>query len=351
LSSWGLCYLQVRRINAGSATTHVVNALADPLARQSLVPLRRGVSIVAQVWRSYMPVPAVWKPAFWNTNFLADIKRLPNLAGLEGARIIACLLSLLLIIWVIRLLWRRPRWVLVYVAGTTLILGFNYLFRNAALRHHGHLFILLVACLWLVQAEELNFAPLRRMGQTGHPRGEIKSYFGRVRSILAKVFGTFGMARCRQRQFFTGLLVCHVFAGIFAYSADLVRPFSGSKATAHFLRSHQLDTLSIFGYNDFRASTLSGYLDKPIYYPNRRQFGSFWTIKHEINSAQVINQIQDFVSQSEQPVVLVLTEALQDPIDNISLQPLAHLSGKLAKISESFDVYLAQPTHSKMQSQ
>lgn len=33
------------------------------------------------------------------------------------------------------------------------------------------------------------------------------------------------------------------------------------------------------------------------------------------------------------------------------LQLLAHLSGKLTKSPESFDVYLAQPTYSKMQSQ
>ncbi|MEO0455041.1 MAG: hypothetical protein AAF152_00465, partial [Cyanobacteria bacterium P01_A01_bin.114] len=330
--SWLTCYLQIKRVDSSFSVGSLPGVRMVNDAPTWRLPTERVLDTGAHVWRSYVPIPEFWRDAFWGGNALLDSHHLPAIAELQVGKILAFLLSLVLVSAVVRVLWYRPKWLCVYAAGTVVHLLFSYFFFGGFLRHHGHLFILLVACLWLANTDDST-------GSLSQPADRVSMTWSKLREAQTWLDP---LSSQWQKSFLTGLLSCQVLAGVMAYSTDFSQPFSASRMTADYLRSHQLDHLTILGYRDRQAATLSGYLSKQIYYPNRQAFGSFWELEQDIPQAELVTQIQAFVSRSEQPVVLALTEALEQPIPNLTLQPLATLKGKVV-VDETFYLYLASP--------
>ncbi len=87
-------------------------------------------------WEALVPVPPL-NGDFWNDDLVE-----------QGAATIVLGSGLVMAIaWSIR---RRPAALWMWTAGTILVLSFTHLlFPNLSLRHKGHLFILLVATMWL----------------------------------------------------------------------------------------------------------------------------------------------------------------------------------------------------------
>ena len=71
------------------------------------------------------------------------------------------------------------------------------------------------------------------------------------------------------------MLAGSALAGAGTYLADFSRPFSSSREAAAFVRSSGLADLEIVGHTDFVVSPLAALLDKKLYYPERRGYGTF----------------------------------------------------------------------------
>ncbi|NEP16192.1 MAG: hypothetical protein F6J97_04725 [Leptolyngbya sp. SIO4C1] len=325
MTGWLLCYWQIGRLNLADANFQTAQSSAASLAKSWFEPIQKLSETGIKIWYSYVPIPAFWRDRFWNSNVLSALDHLPVIGHRTLDDKVAILLALLLVGLVVRALWHQPKWLLVYGAGTATQLAFIYYFHIGSLRHHGHLFILLVACLWLAAADRDRRAQAEsyRRNYEAQGRAELASY--RL-----------------QKQLLSGLLVLHVIAGLLAYSADLRLTFSASRATAHFLRSHSLDQQVLFGYRDFNVSTVSGYLNQPIYYPNLERFGSFWTLHKSMEPEAVNQQVEAFVQQQQRPVVLLLTAPIERPLAGVTLDLLGYFQSQILK-RESFYVYLAQP--------
>ena len=153
---WLSCYLQISRINVAHSVNSglVSNIVQNASTLGTLRAIgRRLFSTVSQVWRSYVPVPTFWREDFWIGNALADVDGWPQLLGMEINVLVATALSLLLVVWAVRCFYPKPKYLAVYVTGTLLPMAFSYFLFRGSIRHYGHLFIVLLACFWLVKVD------------------------------------------------------------------------------------------------------------------------------------------------------------------------------------------------------
>jgi hypothetical protein len=111
-------------------------------------------------------------------------------------------------------------------------------------RHWGHMFILLVVCLW------------------------ISGYYTerKLKWLSPKLAHAIDLPAKHKNKFITVILGAHLVAGIYAVSMDLLYPFSGSKQTATFIQKQRMTNMPIVASSETGvAYTLSAYLDKKIY--------------------------------------------------------------------------------------
>jgi hypothetical protein len=197
----------------------------------ALSPLARTLLGSGHVQRAYMPLPdlARW-PELWGTNALERLvadRALPwrahvvVLTAVSGALAFAALGALVK--------RREAAALMLWLAGTgalVLVGGWGY---HGSLRHHGHLFLVLVAALWIA-------------GVAARPPG----------------------------RWFTGLLAAHAAAAIALLSADARHPFSGAPAAAAVLRARGLADLPLAGWPRAPASAVGGHLDRPVHFAGER---------------------------------------------------------------------------------
>ncbi|MHB8066589.1 MAG: hypothetical protein ACYDIC_01670 [Desulfobaccales bacterium] len=268
--------------------------------------LPRLLSTLATVWQSYVPLPALTYH-FWGTNIIAD----PPWQAL---------LSAILLAFGILLFYRQPLPCLFYLLGTAGLLTFTYVKYPGSLRHHGHLYLLFIASLWLSSQGVQAPGPSPRL--TPLP-----------------ILGDF--CRTHRDRLVTALLAAHLLAGLWAASLDLLYPFSASRAAARFIQEHQLDRLAIVGDADDAASSVAGCLNRRLYYPASRCQGSFivWNRqrKTELEPEEVLAQAGALSRQRRQDVLLLLNYEL--PPGRFPVIPLEKFTGSLVPV-ENYYLYL-----------
>lgn len=177
----------------------------------------RVVRVLASAWKGLVPVPA-WKTSFWNSNALDGFIRLQAVLGLAALAGGA---------WLMR--GRRPL-IAAWVSGAGALMAFAYVAHLGYARHAGFLFLLLVWSLWL--------------------RG--------------------GTAPAWP---FRALLVAHVAAAAVALAQDARLPFSGSRATAEFIRASGLGEIPIVGHGSHAAAAVGQRLGRAIYFADSGRAG------------------------------------------------------------------------------
>jgi hypothetical protein len=232
---------------------------------------------LASVWKSYIPLP-LNIPHFWNTNVLDELPRFNLGALVLESRDIEAMLSLLLIGTSVLVLSRTPSIMLTYIFTTFALMFFLHTKVNHGIRHTGHLFLLLVACLWL-------------------------SHGCRVVKIR---FATQKLA-----SFYTAILfIIQPLAGILCATIDLVYPFTASKAAAKFIEEqHFVDTMMV-GSNWNLVSGIACYLNRPIYYVENGQTGTFsvWNKKRsKFSPAEVLEKAAQVSHVTNKDVLLILS--------------------------------------------
>ncbi len=258
---------------------------------------------------------------FWNRHLFSSLDTLPFI-DFAKVRFISITVTLVGVGSAIKILWKTPRYLLLYITTTGLLTALHLFVYTGSIRHYGHFLIVLVACLWLSMPVASNTTDLEKI-----PRRRLK----KKQPLLAP--------RSFSSAFLTTLLSIQSFTGIYAYTIDLIYPFSTSQETARYIQSHQLENDVLFGYDDRKVVGVSGYLDRSLYFPNRETFGSFWKgQKPKLETPQAVASSIDKFAQQQPSFIAITSEPIAANLTAANLTELARFD-RAIRLDERFYLY------------
>jgi hypothetical protein len=238
--------------------------------------------VLTLIWKSYVPIPSP-SVAFWNTNILDDVSL--HIGALSVSPVAAQIgLSIGLFGLASWLLIRTPIILVVYAFATLELLVFTYVRYFGGIRHGGHLFIVLVACLWL---------SLSRPGARDS------------RWLPVDV----GLSHTARMALITLLLAVQLIAGVLAIRGDLRYSFSGAQDVAQFLKERHLTHLTMIGSKYYVAASVAFHLNRPVYYAEMDRMGTYlvWNVtRRPVTPDELARKAEEFAEQDRQDVLLVL---------------------------------------------
>ncbi|MBE9098056.1 hypothetical protein [Vacuolonema iberomarrocanum] len=345
-AGWGLSALKLLRVMLPQLTGNFlsIDVRPDVLVSSSTLQMIPNISsrslsasdLVANVartltdiWKSYAPISSFSDVHFWNTNLLTANDEVFSFFGIAVGDYLALGLAIAMLGITTYILSRNFPVLCMYVVGNAILFIFRLGIHDDAFnRHIGHFFILFIMSLWLSNAH-LSKPP-------------------NISKRPSKIFSKITTENDRfllQRRFLTLVLAVQFLAGIHAAGMDYLYPFSTGKLAAAYLRDHNLSEMEIFGSRYRQASLLSGYLNKPIYYPEYGEFGSFWTTRApEIeDEGELLDAIRTKLDRTEgQTLVLALTDPLESlNAMDMTIDELIQFESSIVS-SETFYLYLAQ---------
>ncbi len=245
--------------------------------------VRSILNTATTLWTSYVPIPKL-DYHFWNTNILTSQRLKVSLS------FIVLSLSLLSLV-------KKPIPLFFYFLGTISILAFTHVKYFGFLRHHGHLFIIFIASIWI---------------SNNYPEKEFKCRF----------FNKLSNSFHKNKSIFIALILCaHVMAAVFACVMDWVHPFSASKEVATYIKDKGMSNLPMMGYIDFTVSAVAGHLDRVVYYPSRDEFGSFIIFDRkayrELSEEEILKRAGELIAQRRCDLLLISTYKLKRLADDI----------------------------------
>lgn len=178
-----------------------------------------------------------------------------------------------------------------YASSTLSLLALNYyVYLGQGSRHYGFHYLILVLAMWIYQASKKSTNSLQNQS--------------------AKTF---------PHQLFRFIFTVQLIAGLILFFSHLSTPYSASRVTAQYIKEQQLDTEMIMGNPDTAMTSISGYLDKKIYYPEIQNFGSFaqWSTRRDVTLDDVFREAMQLLSplnnsQETQRLLLILNQNLED---------------------------------------
>lgn len=194
-------------------------------------------NVLRVVWRGFAPLP-VPSYHFWNSNLVG-----PPVAAILACAVLAAALLMLA---------RRRAAFVAFAAGASGMLLFTLAKFHGYNRHHGHFFVLFVACLWIAAVSP-------RAEEFGHPA----------------VMRAARFLEARKGRILVALLSVHVAAAAVACVMDWRHHFSHNQRVAQFVREEGYDELYIVADEDAMVSPLTAYLGRKIYYPRGDREGTF----------------------------------------------------------------------------
>jgi hypothetical protein len=265
---------------------------------------------VATVASAYAPVPELSNPHPWNSHILPARGR--NWLAIRMG------IGLLFVAGSMLLFARQPAVLLMYGVGSGGLLFFQHMFYMGTLRHHGHLFVLFLGCLWLAH-------------------GPTRTW--RLPRWLEPATGT---ASRSGRAFVLVLLGIQCVAGALLYSADLRRPFSAAPMAARFLTERGLHELPMVVSPAPAGSSLAGLLDRPVYYPATQSEGTFIRWGHYVGGRDwqpVMMRVRPFLdSVATDEAIVVLGRPRDDWDDDLAVTELARFDAGLER-TERYVLY------------
>ncbi|MEO1762927.1 MAG: hypothetical protein AAFR83_13360, partial [Cyanobacteria bacterium J06629_18] len=183
----------------------------------------------------------------------------------------------------------KPIALFFYLSATSGILIFTWLKFQGTLRHHGNLFIVFLASIWISRCIRESYDIPERLNQ-------FISYY-----------------KENQRKLITIILAIQVISGIYAYSMDLIYPFSKSKVAAEYIKQEGLTDSLIIGDKNTIVSPISAYTNLKIYYIAYEKFGSFFDnpqTKFIKNQSQLVDRIKREIENSSKQNILILSYPL-----------------------------------------
>lgn len=169
---------------------------------------------------------------------------------------------------------------LFFISGISFLFAFNYfLYLGIGSRHYGYYFLILIASIWLA---------LHSDHYSQDQRIDINRHIPLVES-LSKLFP----------HLLTFCLAIHSAAGIHRVLYDFYVPYSAGKVTAEYIQAQGWSDEQIFGTRDVEVSTVSGYLDRDIFYPELNDWGSYaqWNNRISIDRKDTLFHLNSFFSK------------------------------------------------------
>jgi len=193
----------------------------------------------------------------------------------------------------------RPIILFLYIVGTMEILVFTYVKFLGSPRHYGHLYILLIVCIWLSSYYHSLFSlsSVTVLPKTVVQAAKLKKSYYNIAIMV--------------------ILYCQMVGGVFAFSRDIIIPFSSSKEASAYIKDQYQDKLNdlfIVGSRDYAISPISAYINHQIYYPEISKMGSFvlfTTKRKEINHIEVLSQVNQICQKELNPLLLILNRPLE----------------------------------------
>lgn len=269
---------------------------------------------ISMLNRAYLPLPDLSAELMWNTHVIPR-------AHTRGPLALSLALALSIGISAALLFVRKPAVLFLYIAGTGGLLAFHELVHPGHMRHHGHLFLVFVACLWLSALPMHEWRPA--------------TWLDRWKGSSAPI----GAA------FVTGILLVHVAAAGLLYRADIRARFTSAPAVADFIESRGLEHLPIAASPAPAASSVAGYLDRPIHYLALGEPGTFvpygryarhrdWNVSMRL--------IRPFLEREDGDVIVLLRRPFDNWDPDLAVEELARFPAGIER-SEEYVIYRVGP--------
>ncbi|MGF1602258.1 MAG: hypothetical protein ACFCU8_09610 [Thermosynechococcaceae cyanobacterium] len=265
--------------------------------------IERVFLLFENIYKAFIPIPALTYH-FWKGYVIGHVGQVP--------------LGIVLLTISIFFLIRTPIPLLIYLSGLGTISFFTYTKFAGSTRHHGHIFILFMACFWLSQ-------------------------------YYAQSFKRFDFHWLRRKttksRLICGLLCLNFLGGIYAFQMDWRYPFSTAKAAAQFIQAYPTENLMLAGYQDWSAASIAGYLGRDIYYPNQNRSWTFvlWDNKRRrITQDQAIKVIEQQVDQQHKRALVILNSPVMRLSQFPRLSPLRFFEGSIVRDENTY-LYLLDP--------
>ena len=278
--------------------------------------VERPLIAIAPIWRGYVPIPRMEETSdIWWANFLVDRSH-------KGA-LLAGILSIVGVV-LLAMLMRRSAFALsLHLSATAILVLFSIFVYGGSLYHHGYFFLAVIMALWFAAAEAAEMPTGR---QTVAKSAAVRWIDGRAQLAIITLLGL------------------QVIGGGFRVVADYVMPFSEGEAAADYIRSHGLDRLPLLASPGFNATTISGYLDRPIFALDRNVLMTFAPLNIPaaiIGDGQVLSRIDACCAGRDSAMVLILNHSLEATSPSLAIRPLAAFDDAL--VPERFYLYEVRP--------
>jgi hypothetical protein len=255
--------------------------------------------------RAFIPIPP-FTIEFWNNNLIINF--------LQQSYLLYQLLIFLIIFTITILMLKRTIVYFYFFIGIILSIGF--IFYNNNSRIVGYLFIFFIACLWI-------------SNNIGKDRFLIN-----LKPSFNKKFQNISLII---------ILLPAIIGSSVAFYYDYNYPFSNGKNVAEYIKENfDKDNIIIIGYQDITTETVSGYLNKDIYYPNSKDIKKLvkWDDRlGVVSNEDIFNPIISFFGSTNK--VLVILSELQEEVDIPFLYHLIDIKYDNAIVSsENFSLYL-----------
>ena len=226
--------------------------------------------------------------------------------------VIFALISLFLVAFASTLLIRKPIALFLYLFGTLEIITFTYVKFLGAPRHYGHFYIVLIVCLWISSY----YSNSNLLTQS---LASLPNKFQKAITLWMK------FVKKHRTTFIMVILSTQLIGGVFAFSRDLLIPYSASREAANFIKSQQLDQMFIVGSRDANVSPLCGYLNRKFYYPEKKGIGSFVLFnkqRSDVDHVAVLEQVSELI-KSKKHILLILNSELTTSNSDLNVSFLA----------------------------
>lgn len=276
-----------------------------------LIMLRRLGYAIRAIWYSYIPIPDLFSYHFWSHNI---VRNSPFLV------LFSLFISLLLILVSTAIFINKPIALFLYLSANSGILLFSWLKFQGTLRHHGNLFIIFLASIWISRCLQESY--------------DVPKRFHKVASYLKK----------NQKKIITSILVFQMISGIYAYSMDLIYPFSKSKISAAYIQQEELNNSLIIGDKNTIISPISAYANVKIYYLAYEKFGSFFDnpqTKFIKSQSELIDKIKFTIQGSSRKNVLILSYPLEIQTNELKFTKLKDFQNSIVE-EERYYIYLVE---------
>ncbi len=225
----------------------------------------------------------------WNTNIFTANK------------LIGTILALIFPFILIKAFGDKPMSLLIVLLSSIGICSFFYteLMYNYTVRHWGYIFLAYYVAVWLAYGLDQN-------KYTPYLQRFLSSFFTRDNKWISQ-------------GLFYSTLILQVIAAGYAYTLDLQKNFCNAKEAAEYIQQHHYENELIIlnGFNS--GAAVSAYLDKPLYYPEYKGWGSYgrWTVMTwQVSKEEMIKQIHDLKNHKQAYLLLDAEVSTIDKLRN-----------------------------------